>query len=132
MREVVIGDRSITVTHIKTERTEHGDIQRYEVHLSGSGIETHMSSLRSSPAVDARVLVSVLDAELLLDWERSTGSGLLRDSATRAWRDQNRTLIQEALDRLGDEVATLPPEPVSDIERMLLQAFDAGDEADRD
>ena len=35
MREVIVGGRSIAVTHIKTEPTEYGDIQRYRVDVSG-------------------------------------------------------------------------------------------------
>lgn len=80
--------------------------------------------MRSSPKVDARVMASVIDAELLLGYEGSTESGLLRDPGIRAWRDQHRTLIEQALDRLREEMKDLPHEPVSDVERLLLRAFD--------
>ncbi len=124
MRELIIGGRTITVSHIETEATEFGDIQRYRIDVTGSDAVTHLSSLRSSPNVDARVMASVIDTELLLGYEGSAESGLLRDSGIRAWRDQNRPLLEQALDRLRDEMKDLPPEPVSDVERLLLRAFD--------
>ena len=124
MRELIIGGRTITVSHIETEATEYGDIQRYRIDVTGSDAVTHLSSLRSSPNVDARVMASVIDTELLLGYEGSAESGLLRDSGIRAWRDQNRPLLEQALDRLRDEMKDLPPEPVSDVERLLLRAFD--------
>lgn len=124
MRETVIGDRSITVTHDQTETTEYGVIQRFLVGVSGSDAVTHLSILRPSVVVDARVMASVIDTELLLDYEGSADSGLLRDPDIRLWRDQHRRLIEETLDRLRDEMKDLPPEPVSDVERLLLRAFD--------
>ena len=66
MRKVVIGDRSVLVTHAGTEATEFGDIQRFRIEMSESDAVTHLSILRSSAEVDARVIESVLDAELLL------------------------------------------------------------------
>lgn len=124
MRELIIGGRTITVTHIETEATEYGDIQRYRIDVSGSDAVTQLSSLRSSPKVDARVMASVIDTELLLGYEGSAESGLLRDPGIRAWRDQHRPRIEQALDRLRDEMKDLPPEPVSVVERLLLRAFD--------
>ena len=123
MREI-IGGRAITVSHVETEATEYGEIQRYRIDVSGSDAVTHLSSLRSSPNVDARVMASVIDTELLLGYEGSAESGLLRDPGIRAWRDQHRPLIEETLDRLRNEIKDLPPEPVSDMERLLLRAFD--------
>ncbi|MEV8252147.1 hypothetical protein AB0O87_14620 [Microbacterium sp. NPDC076768] len=124
MRENTIGGRTITVSHVETETTEFGDIQRYRIDVTGSDAVTHLSSLRSSPNVDARVMASVIDTELLLGYEGNAESGLLRDPGIRAWRDQHRPLIEQALDRLRDEMKDLPPEPVSDVERLLLRAFD--------
>ncbi len=124
MRELIIGGRTITVSHIETEATECGDIQRYRIDVTGSDAVTHLSSLRSSPNVDARVMASVIDTELLLGYEGSAESGLLRDPGIRAWRDQHRPLIELALGRLRDEVKDLPPEPVGDVGRLLLRAFD--------
>ena len=66
MREIIIGGRSITVSHVETETTEYGDIQRYRIEVSGADAVTHLSSLRSSPNIDARVMASVIDTELLL------------------------------------------------------------------
>lgn len=130
MREIIIGGRVITVSHVETEATEYGDIQRYRIDVSGSDAVIHLSSLRSSPNIDARVMASVIDTELLLGYEGSAASGLLRDSGIRTWRDQHRPLIEQALDRLRDEMKDLPPEPVGDVERFLLRAFDmdGGDE----
>ena len=129
MRELIIGGRTITVSHVETETTEYGDIQRYRIDVTGSDAVTHLSSLRSSPNVDARVMASVIDTELLIGYEGSAEFGLLRDSGIRAWRDQNRPLLEQALDRLRDEMKDLPPEPVSDVERLLLRAFDmSGDD----
>ncbi len=129
MRELIIGGRPITVSHIETEATEFGDIQRYRIDVTGSDAVTHLSSLRSSLNVDARVMASVIDTELLLGYEGNAESGLLRDPGIRAWRDQQRPLIEQALDRLRDEMKDLPPEPVSDVERLLLRAFDmSGDD----
>ncbi|AXH34468.1 hypothetical protein DVJ78_02670 [Humibacter sp. BT305] len=124
MRELIIGGRTITVSHIETEATEYGDIQRYRIDVTGTDAVTHLSSLRSSPNIDARVMASVIDTELLLGYEGSAASGLLRDPGIRAWRDQHRPLIEQALDRLRHEIDDLPPEPVSDVERLLLRAFD--------
>lgn len=133
MREIVIGDRSVRVTHVGAETTEYGDIQRYRIDVSGSDAVTHLSSLRSSPNLDARVMASVIDTELLLGYEGSRESGLLRDPGIRAWRDQHRPLIEQTLDRLRDEMKDLPPEPVGDAERLLLRAFDMnGDDEVRD
>ncbi len=133
MREIVIGGRSLRVTHVDTETTEYGDIQRYRIDVSGSDAVTHLSSLRSSPNVDARVMASVIDTELLLGHEGSRESGLLRDPGVRAWRDQHRPLIEQALYRLRDEMKGLPAEPVGDAERLLLRAFDMnGDDEVRD
>lgn len=133
MREIVIGGRSVRVTHVDTETTEYGDIQRYRIDVSGSDAVTHLSSLRSSPNVDARVMASVIDTELLLGYEGSMESGLLRDPGIRSWRDQHRPLIEQSLDRLRDEMKDIPPEPVSDAERLLLRAFDMnGDDEVRD
>ena len=129
MREIIIGGRVITVSHVETEATEYGDIQRYRIDVSGSDAVTHLSSLRSSPNVDAGVMASVIDTELLLGYEGNAESGLLHDSGIRAWRDQHRPLLEQALDRLRDEMKDLPPEPVSDVERLLLRAFDmSGDD----
>ncbi len=128
MREIIIGGRSITVSHVETETTEYGDIQRYRIDVTGSDAVTHLSSLRSSPNVDARVMASVIDTELLLGYEGTAASGLLRDSGIRTWRDQHRPLIEQALGRLRDEMKDLPPEPVSDVERLLLRAFDMNDD----
>jgi hypothetical protein len=124
VRELIIGGRSITVSHVETETTEYGDIQRYRIDVSGSDAVTHLSSLRSSPNVDARVMASVIDTELLLGYEGSRESGLLRDPGIRAWRDQHRPVIEQALDRLRDEMKDLSPKPVSDVERLLLRTFD--------
>ena len=133
MREIVIGDRSVRVTHVGAETTEYGDIQRYRIDVSGSDAVTHLSSLRSSPNVDARVMASVIDTELLLGYEGSRESGLLRDPGIRAWRDQHRPLIEQTLYRLRNEMKGLPAEPVGDAERLRLRAFDMnGDDEVRD
>lgn len=124
MRETVIGDRSITVAHDQTETTEYGVIQRFLVRVSGSDAVTHLSIMRPSVVIDARVMASVIDTELLLEYEGSADSGLLRDPDIRLWRDQQRRLIEETLDRLRDEMKNLPPEPMSDVEQLLLRAFD--------
>lgn len=131
MREIVIGGRCVTVTHVGTETTAYGAIQRYRIDVSSSDATTHRSSLRMSPEVDARVLTSAIDAELILEYEGSAESGLLRDPAIRAWRDQNRQAIEDALVHLRGEAANLLPEPVSDIERMLHRAFGVGEEDER-
>ena len=97
MRKVVIGDRSVVVTHAGTEATEFGDIQRFRVEMPESDAVTHLSILRSSTEVDERVMASAIDAELLLGSDGSTESGLLRDPGVRAWRDENRFAIEAAL-----------------------------------
>jgi len=128
----IIGGRAITVSHVETETTEYGDIQRYRIDVSGSDAVTHLSSLRSSPNVDARVMASVIGTELLFDYEGSTDSGVLRDPGVRAWRDQHRGLIEETLERLRDAMKDLPSEPVSEVERLLLRAFDMNADEVRD
>lgn len=126
MRETVIGGRCITVTHDQAETTEYGVIHRFLVGVSGSDVVTHLSILRPSAVVDARVMASVIDTELLLEYEGSADAGLLRDPGIRLWRDQHRRLLEETLDRLRDEARDLPPEPMSDMERLLLRAFNTG------
>ncbi|ALJ20587.1 hypothetical protein [Microbacterium sp. No. 7] len=130
MREISIAGRTITVSHVKTTHSDYGDIQRYLAEVSDSDATTYLTILRSSSTVDARVVGSVVDTELLRGHDGSADSGLLRDPAIRAWRDENRHSIDTAMQTLADEIAGLPPEPVTDIERTLLSAFgiDAGAE----
>lgn len=127
MRKVVIGDRSVLVTHAGTEATEFGDIQRFRIEMSESDAVTHLSILRSSAEVDARVIESVLDAELLLGYQGSAESGLLRDPEIRLWRDRHRALIEEVVHRFKEEASALPPEPVSEIEQSLLNSWGRDD-----
>lgn len=130
MNKVIVGDRSVTVTHIKTEPTEYGDIQRYRVDVSGFDAPTRIAILRTNSAVDARVLATVVDSELLLGYEGSRESGLLRDPALSVWRDEHSTEIKELLQQLHREAAALPPEPVTEGERVLLRAFDMDGDLD--
>lgn len=123
MYEVVVGGRSIAVSHIATESSEYGAIQRYRVEVSGSDAATEPSILRENVAVDALVVASVIDSELLLDYQGSTESGLLRDPAVRAWRNEHRGSIEDLLAQLNREADDLPREPMSEAERMLLRAF---------
>lgn len=129
MQEIIISGRCLTVTHVGVESTEHGNIQRYRVDISDSDATTRLSILRSSRTVDTRVLASVIETELLLDYPGSRESGVLRDPRVREWRDENRTTIEAALRRLRDEIAEMQPEPVSDVERMLLRAFEMDPDA---
>lgn len=124
MREVTVGGRSVAVTHIKTDQTEYGDIQRYRVDVSGFDAPTRIAILRTDSAVDARVLAAVLDSELLLGYKGSEESGLLRDPALRAWRDEHRGEIEELRQQLHREADALPPEPMTESERILLRAFE--------
>lgn len=87
MREVNVGGRFLAVTHIKTEPTEYGDIQRYRVDVSGLDSPTRIAILRIDSTVNARVLAEVVDSELLLGYEGTEESGLLRDPTLRAWLD---------------------------------------------
>lgn len=130
MHEVFVGGRSVTVTHIKTEPTEYGDIQRYRLEVSGFDAPTRIAILRTSSTVDARVLAIAVDSELLLGYEGSEESGFLRDPALRAWRDEHRDEIKELLQKLHREADALPPEPLTEGERILLRAFDMDDELD--
>ena len=66
METITICGRSITVTHVQTEASEYGAIQRYRIDVSGSDASTHLSRLSARAAVDASVLASVIDLELLL------------------------------------------------------------------
>lgn len=123
MRDIVVGDRTISVWHVGIERLEDGEIQRYRASVSGSEATTGIAILRASVAVDARVLRSVIENGLLWDYEGTREHGLLADPDTRAWRDRNRTLLQTAVRDLESEIRELPDEPVSDIERTLMRAF---------
>ena len=125
-QEFASGDngRSVAVTHIKTEPTEYGDIQRYRVDVSGFDSPTRIAILRTDSTVDARVLAAVVDSELLLGYDGSEESGLLRDPALREWRDEHRDEIKELLQQLHREADALPPEPMTEGERILLRAFD--------
>lgn len=124
MRSITIGGRTLTVTHMGTETSEYGDIQRYRIVVSDSDAVTHLSSLSSKSAVDADVIASAIDAELLLEHAGSAEMGLLRDPSVREWRNRNRQRIEDELARLHEEAAQLPPEPTSDLERGLWRAFD--------
>lgn len=123
MREIVVGDRTIVVTHVKTESSEYGDIQRYRIEMSGLSTAAGLAIMRSSSTVDARVMASAIDAELLRGYEGSADHGLLRDPGIREWRDTHRALLNDTLDRLRSEILELPPEPVTDGERILRRAF---------
>jgi hypothetical protein len=124
MPTIAIANRTITVSHVDTTPSDYGDIQRYRVSVSGFAASTNCSSLRPRRLVDARVLASVIDTELLLDYEGSRESGLLRDAGIVEWRDQNRPAIEAALRTLREVVADMPPEPASDIESSLLREID--------
>jgi len=123
MRDIVVGDRTISVWHVGVEHLEDGEIQRYRASISGSEATTGIAILRASVAVDARVLRSVIGNELLWDYEGSREHGLLRDADTRAWRDRNRVALEQAVRDLEDEILELPDEPVGEIERTLMRAF---------
>lgn len=135
MHEIVIAGRTIAVTHVETETSEYGDIQRYRIEISGWSTAAGLVIMRSSSAVDARVMASAIDAELLLEYEGSAEHGLLRDPRIREWRDTHRAILVDTLDRLRTEIFELPPEPVTDAERILRRAFGLNEgepEASRD
>lgn len=83
MREISIAGRTITVSQVKTIHSDYGDIQRYLAEVSDSDATTHLTILRSTSTVDARVVGSVVDTELLRGHDGSADSGLLRDPAIR-------------------------------------------------
>jgi hypothetical protein len=121
---ITICGRSITVTHVQTETSEYGAIQRYRIDISGADTRTHLSRLSARAAVDASVLASVIDLELLLRYAGSAEMGLLRDAGIRQWRDQRRQQIEDELARLRREADLLPAEPTTDLERALWRAFE--------
>ncbi|MEV7758000.1 hypothetical protein AB0O16_06745 [Microbacterium sp. NPDC089180] len=123
MRDIVVGDRTISVWHVGVEPLEDGEIHRYRASISGSEATTGIAILRASVAVDARVLRSVIENGFLSDYEGTREHGLLADPDTRAWRERNRTLLHEAVRDLESEILELPDEPVSEIERTLMRAF---------
>lgn len=124
MNEITINGRTITVTHVSTETSEYGEIQRYRIDVSDSGATAQLFRLSPEEAVNARVMASAIDAELLLEYAGSEETGLLRDPHIREWRDQSRDLIEDEVARLRKEAATLPAEPMSDLERDLWRAFE--------
>lgn len=124
MRSITIGGRTFTVAHVGIETSEYGDIQRYRIVVSGSDAVTHLSSLSSKSAVDADIMASAIDAELLLEYAGSAEMGLLRDPGVREWRNRNRQRIEDERARLREEAAELPTEPTSDLERGLWRAFE--------
>ena len=132
METITICGRSITVTHLQTEASEYGAIQRYRIDVSGSDASTHLSKLSARSAVDASVLASVIDVELLFEYEGSADMGLLLDPAIRQWRDQNREQIQAELTRLRQEAELLPAEPMTDLERSLWRAFETDERQSND
>ncbi|MAB77720.1 MAG: hypothetical protein CMJ89_00070 [Planctomycetes bacterium] len=132
METITICGRSITVTHVQTEASEYGAIQRYRIDVSGSDASTHLSKLSARTAVDASVLASVIDIELLLEYEGSADIGILRDPAIRQWRDENREQIQAELTRLRQEAEMLPAEPITDLERSLWRAFETDERQSND
>ncbi|WP_128218715.1 hypothetical protein [Microbacterium enclense] len=74
--------------------------------------------------MSSSVTANAIDTELLLDYEGSQRSGLLRDQAVRAWRDSNRDQIQETVDRLRSGVFDEDNSSVSGAERALRHHFD--------
>ncbi|GMM95679.1 hypothetical protein [Microbacterium sp. MTN4-26] len=130
MRDIAVGDRTITVRHDGVETTRYGEIQDYSVRISYSDVATRIAILQMSAAVDARVLRSVVENELLWDYKGSREHGLLQDPYTRAWRDRNRALLERVVRDLDDEILELPDEPVSEIERTLIRAFGMGADDD--
>ncbi|WP_431865505.1 hypothetical protein [Microbacterium paraoxydans] len=127
MNEITINGRTITVTHVSTETSEYGDIQRYRIDVSNSDATAHLSRLSPEKHVNVRVMASAIDAELLLEYSRSNEMGLLRDPRIRHWRDQSRDLIEAEVARLREEATALPEEPMSDLERDLWRAFERDD-----
>ncbi|MBS1906110.1 MAG: hypothetical protein JST33_05975 [Actinobacteria bacterium] len=127
MNEITINGRTITVTYVSTETSEYGDIQRYRIGMSNSDATAHLSRLSPDRGLNVRIMASAIDAELLLEYARSNEMGLLRDPRIREWRDQNRDLIEAEVARLRQEAATLPAEPMSDLERDLWRAFERDD-----
>lgn len=123
MRDIVVGDRTISVWHVGVEPLEDGEIHRYRASISESEATTGIAILRASVAVDARVLKSVIENELVGEYEGSREHGLLRDADTRAWRDLNRVALEQTVRNLEREILELPDEPVSKIERTLMRAF---------
>lgn len=124
MNEITINGRTITVTHVSTETSEYGEIQRYRIDVSDSDSTAHLFRLSPEKAVNVRVTASAIDAELLLEYPGSDEMGLLRDPRIREWRDQSRDLIEAEVARLREEAAALPAEPMSDLERSLWRAFE--------
>lgn len=124
MNEITINGRTITVTHVSTETSEYGEIQRYRIDVSDSDSIAHLFRLSPEKAVNVRVMASAIDAELLLEYAGSDEMGLLRDPRIREWRDQSRDLIEAEVARLREEAAALPAEPMSDLERSLWRAFE--------
>lgn len=102
MREI-IGGRTITAPISRPRRPSTATSSGYRIDVDWLDAVTHLSSLRSSPNVDARVMASAIDTELLLGYEGERRVRLLRDSGIRAWRDQDR-LLEQVLDRLRDEM----------------------------
>ena len=124
MNEITINGRTITVTHVSTETSEYGEIQRYRIDVSHSDSTAYLFRLSPEKAVNVRVMASAIDAELLLEYAGSEEMGLLRDPRIREWRDQSRDLIEAEAARLREEAAALPAEPMSDLERSLWRAFE--------
>lgn len=123
MRDIVVGDRTISVRHVGIEPLGDGEIHRCQASISGSEATTGIAILRAGVAVDARVLRSVIENGFLWDYEGTRQHGLLTDPDTRAWRDRNCTLLQRAVRDLESEILELPDEPVSDVERTLMRVW---------
>lgn len=126
MYEVVLAGRTMTVKHAQTERSVHGDVQHYVISISGSDTATDHWALRQSSAADARVVASIIDTELLLDYDGSRESGMLRDPGLREWRDLHRGVIAAKLCELRDESEKSSPESTGDGTQKVLNAIDFG------
>lgn len=126
MYEVVLAGRTMVVRHAHTERSVHGDVQHYVISISGSDTATDHWTLRQSSAADARVVASIIDTELLLDYKGSHESGMLRDPRIREWRDQHRGVIMANLRHLQHQRDELPPESLSNEARKLLDLIEFG------
>ncbi len=125
MREIEIRGRVITIRHVDTMASADGAIQEYEIAISSSNVVTcQWSTLQESTDVTASVTANAIDTELLLDYEGSWQSGLLRDQAVRAWRDSNRSQIQETVDHLRSGVFNDDDSSMSGAEQALRHHFD--------
>ena len=93
MNEITINGRTITVTHVSTETSEYGDIQRYRIDVSNSDATAHLSRLSPEKHVNVRVMASIRRPSRTSDRRAPQPLVSLSSRSNARQRSRSRSLI---------------------------------------